>query len=253
MTATIEPTSTTVVDHPLTPLSADEIREVRRIVDEHGLLGDSVRFVYAALEEPHKDVVLAFRPGDAIERRARIMLLDRAIGKGTDAIVSITDNAVVYEHTVDPVTEGQVPILDEEFGDIEAMLLACDQWVAAIRKRDLDPEKVRAVPLSAGAFGHADEVGKPIAADNPVLVVAKKALDSDKMEITSVIDHGVEVQAMAAPFKVGATGDRWVAVSMVPMATLTARSSTCAGGNGSLYGKARISALLMGQLPPLVL
>ena len=67
MTATIEPTSTTVVDHPLTPLSADEIREVRRIVDEHGLLGDSVRFVYAALEEPHKDVVLAFRPGDAIE------------------------------------------------------------------------------------------------------------------------------------------------------------------------------------------
>ena len=162
MTATIEPTSTTVVDHPLTPLSADEIREVRRIVDEHGLLGDSVRFVYAALEEPHKDVVLAFRPGDAIERRARIMLLDRAIGKGTDAIVSITDNAVVYEHTVDPVTEGQVPILDEEFGDIEAMLLACDQWVAAIRKRDLDPEKVRAVPLSAGAFGHADEVGKRV-------------------------------------------------------------------------------------------
>ncbi|MCT7369015.1 primary-amine oxidase [Mycolicibacterium llatzerense] len=166
MTATLDKpgtqSDTTTPDHPLTPLSADEIREVRRIVGAHGLLGESVRFVYAALEEPHKDVVLAFRPGDPIERRARIMLLDRAIGKGTDAIVSITDNAVVYEHTVDPVTEGQVPILDEEFGDIEAMLLACDEWVAAIRKRDLDPEKVRAVPLSAGAFGHADEVGKRV-------------------------------------------------------------------------------------------
>ncbi len=166
MTATLDKagtkSGTTLPDHPLTPLSADEIREVRRIVDEHGLLGESVRFVYAALEEPHKDVVLAFRPGDPIERRARIMLLDRAIGKGADAIVSITDNAVVYEHTVDPVTEGQVPILDEEFGDIEAMLLACDEWVTAIEKRDLDPEKVRAVPLSAGAFGHADEVGKRV-------------------------------------------------------------------------------------------
>ena len=166
MTATLDKpgtqSDTTTPDHPLTPLSADEIREVRRIVGAHGLLGESVRFVYAALEEPHKDVVLAFRPGDPIERRARIMLLDRAIGKGTDAIVSITDNAVVYEHTVDPVTEGQVPILDEEFGDIEAMLLACDEWIAAIRKRDLDPEKVRAVPLSAGAFGHADEVGKRV-------------------------------------------------------------------------------------------
>ena len=166
MTATLDKpgtqSDTTTPDHPLTPLSADEIREVRRIVGAHGLLGESVRFVYAALEEPHKDVVLAFEPGDPIERRARIMLLDRAIGKGTDAIVSITDNAVVYEHTVDPVTEGQVPILDEEFGDIEAMLLACDEWIAAIRKRDLDPEKVRAVPLSAGAFGHADEVGKRV-------------------------------------------------------------------------------------------
>lgn len=166
MTATLDKpgtqSDTTTPDHPLTPLSADEIREVRRIVGAHGLLGESVRFVYAALEEPHKDVVLAFRPGDPIERRARIMLLDRAIGKGTDAIVSITDNAVVYEHTVDPVTEGQVPILDEEFGDIEAMLLACDEWIVAIRKRDLDPEKVRAVPLSAGAFGHADEVGKRV-------------------------------------------------------------------------------------------
>jgi primary-amine oxidase len=75
MTATIESTDKAVsaaADHPLTPLSADEIRAVRRIVDENGLLGESGRFVYAALEEPHKDVVLAFSPGDPIERRARV-------------------------------------------------------------------------------------------------------------------------------------------------------------------------------------
>ena len=65
MTATIETmdTGSAAADHPLTPLSADEIRAVRRIVDENGLLGDSGRFVYVALEEPHKDVVLAFHAG----------------------------------------------------------------------------------------------------------------------------------------------------------------------------------------------
>ena len=94
--------------------------------------------------------------------------------------------------------------------------------ISAIRPFDTGHVELVSQAGIMAASPNADEVGKPIAADNPVLVVAKKALDSDKMEITSVVDHGVEVQAMAAPFKVGATGDRWVAVSMVPMATLTA-------------------------------
>ncbi|OKH72107.1 tyramine oxidase [Mycobacterium sp. SWH-M3] len=164
MTATIESVQKTVApDHPLTPLSADEIRAVRRIIDENGLLGASGRFVYAALEEPHKNVVLSFTPGDPIERRARVIMLDRDSGQGTDLIVSITEGQIVYRHDVDPVTDGQVPVLDEEFGDVEAILLECDEWLAAMRKRGLDPAKVRALPLSAGAFGHEDEVGKRVA------------------------------------------------------------------------------------------
>jgi primary-amine oxidase len=160
---TIDQTASAAPDHPLTPLTADEIRAVRRIVDAHGLLGESVRFVYTALEEPHKNVVLSFTPGDPIERRARVIMLDRHTGQGTDLIVSITDGQIVYRHDVDPVTDGQVPVLDEEFGDVEPILLECDEWLAAMRKRGLDPTKVRALPLSAGAFGHEDEVGKRVA------------------------------------------------------------------------------------------
>ena len=47
-TATIEAAdqaASAAPDHPLTPLSADEIRAVRGIVDDNGLLSDSVRFV----------------------------------------------------------------------------------------------------------------------------------------------------------------------------------------------------------------
>jgi primary-amine oxidase len=149
-------------DHPLTPLSADEIRSVRRIADASGLLGDSVRFVYVALDEPHKETVLAFQPGDPIQRRARVLLLDRATGLGTDVLVSITDEKVVQQTSIDAATEGHVPILDEEFEDIEAFLLESSEWLEAMGKRGLDPADVRAVPLSAGVFGHDDEVGRRI-------------------------------------------------------------------------------------------
>ena len=164
-TATIESvdqTPSAAPDHPLAPLTADEIRAVRRIVDAHGLLGESVRFVYVALDEPHKKTVLAFSPGDPIERRARVLLLDRATGLGNDLVVSITDDRVVTQQSIDAGTEGHVPILDQEFEDIEAFLLESSEWLDAMKKRNLNPTDVRAVPLSAGVFGHEDEVGRRV-------------------------------------------------------------------------------------------
>ena len=157
---TVDQTASAAPDHPLAPLTADEIRAVRRIVDAHGLLGESVRFVYTALDEPHKETVLAFSPGDPIERRARVLLLDRATGLGTDLVVSVTEDRVVTQRSLDAGTEGHVPILDQEFEDIEAFLLESPEWLAAMEKRNLNPTDVRAVPLSAGVFGHEDEVGR---------------------------------------------------------------------------------------------
>src|ERR1700754_270005 len=110
---TLGQTGPATPDHPLTPLAADEICAVRRIVDAHNLLGDGSRFVYVALDEPHNAAVLSFRAGDPINRRARVMLLDRATGLGTDLVVSITESRVVHQVSIDAATEGQVPILDE--------------------------------------------------------------------------------------------------------------------------------------------
>lgn len=157
---TVDQTASAAPDHPLAPLTADEIRAVRRIVDAQGLLGGSVRFVYTALDEPHKETVLAFSPGDPIERRARVLLLDRATGLGTDLVVSVTCDRVVTQQSIDAGSEGHVPILDQEFEDIEAFLLESAEWLDAMRKRNLNPTDVRAVPLSAGVFGHEDEVGR---------------------------------------------------------------------------------------------
>lgn len=156
------PTTTDSSEHPLNPLSAEEIRAARRIVDENGLLSASVRFVFVALEEPHKSVVQAYAPGDPIDRQARVLLLDRATGQGSDLVVSVTQQKVVSLEHVDAGVDGHVPILDQEFEDIEAFLLDCPEWLAAMDKRGLTHADVRAVPLSAGVFGHEDEVGKRI-------------------------------------------------------------------------------------------
>ncbi len=103
-----------------------------------------------------------FQPGDPIERHARVLLLDRATGLGTDLVVSITGERVVTQQSIDAGAEGHVPILDQEFEDIEAFLLESSEWLDAMNKRDLNPTDVRAVPLSAGVFGHEDEVGRRV-------------------------------------------------------------------------------------------
>ena len=72
--------------HPLQRLGADEIHLARTVLTEHGLVGEHTRFAYMGLEEPPKGEVLAFRPGEPVERRVRAILLDTASGAATDVV-----------------------------------------------------------------------------------------------------------------------------------------------------------------------
>jgi primary-amine oxidase len=144
-------------DHPLAPIAADEIHATREVAAAAGLLTDTTRFVYVGLDEPTKEELAAHRSGNACRRRACITLLDRATGHATAATIDITQRTIVHQQTIDPATEGQVAILDEEFDDIEGWLLADPTFLGALRRRSIDPAQVRAVPLSAGNFGNEAE------------------------------------------------------------------------------------------------
>jgi primary-amine oxidase len=154
-----EDRTTTVADHPLELTTEDEVRRVRAALDEAGLLGESVRCAFFAPEEPPKDVVLAHRDGDAVERRFRAVLLDMATGRTVDTVVSATEGTVVSSRELDP-REGQPQIIDAEFEMIEDILNASQEWLDALGRRDLDPASVRAVPLSAGVYDYPEEVGR---------------------------------------------------------------------------------------------
>jgi primary-amine oxidase len=65
---------------------------------------------------------------------------------------------VAAERVLDPATDGQLPIFNEEFGVVEEVVRADPEWRAAMARRGLtDVTKIRAAPQTAGAFGQGDD------------------------------------------------------------------------------------------------
>ncbi|KAK1178763.1 primary-amine oxidase [Streptomyces sp. NBS 14/10] len=154
----------TTASHPLDQLTADEIEQVRSVLEHTGLLRETSRFVYVGLEEPAKGDLLPYRDGDSMDRRARVLLHDAAGAPGRDVIVSLTGQDVVAERTLDAVVDGQLPILEEEFGIVEEVLARDEGWLAALKDRGLEVSQVRVAPLSAGVYAdeYPDESGRRI-------------------------------------------------------------------------------------------
>ena len=143
--------------HALEMTTEAEVRTVREVLAEAGMLGESVRYAFFAPDEPPKEEVLAGGPTD---RRFRAVLLDLATGRSWDTVVSTDTRSIVSSRELDPPRDGQPPIIDSEFEPMEDILNADRRWTDALQKRGIDPADVRAVPLSAGVYDYPDEVGR---------------------------------------------------------------------------------------------
>jgi primary-amine oxidase len=108
--------------HPLQRLGADEMRLARGVLAEHGLVGEHTRFAYLGLEEPPKQEVLAFRPGEPVERRVRAILLDTDTGAAADTVVSLTRAVVDSLVKLDTARDGQPPIMREDLVAIDEIV-----------------------------------------------------------------------------------------------------------------------------------
>ena len=140
--------------HPLQRLGGGEIRRARTVLAEHGLVGEHTRFAYLGLEEPPKDEVLAFRPGEPVERRVRAILLDMATGAATDVVASLTRAAIVSSVVLDTTRDGQPPIMLEDLIAVDEIVKGDRGWRAAMARRGItELDLVRPCPLSAGSFG----------------------------------------------------------------------------------------------------
>ena len=151
----------TTIRHPLDPLTLAEIGAVQTLVTDHPSFAAAMRFTLVELCEPAKPAILAFTPGQAVARTARVVLLDTKTGDIIEVLVDLSGGRVAAWHLAD--TKGQPPIIFDEFQRLDRIVKSDPRWVAAVKRRgitDADLPLVQVDPFSAGHFGFPEEDGK---------------------------------------------------------------------------------------------
>jgi primary-amine oxidase len=194
--------ATSALQHPLEPLSTDDIQTVVDILRRERHLGPLVRFVSIALHEPPKEAVLSFPSHGAIEREAFAILLDTETGRTYESVVSLTRGVVTAWQYIPDVHPS---IMLDEFLECEQACKANPEWQAAMRKRGImDFDLCMVDPWSAGNYGIEAENGRRISraltwvrsrpddngyahpVENVIAVV-----DLQAMQVIAVEDYGV--------------------------------------------------------------
>jgi primary-amine oxidase len=129
-------------DHPLEPLSAQEIRSAfeivqARFVADAGLPHAPLRFPIVVLAEPTKSVVLGWSPGKAFPRHATLQVLHYPSNRVWVAEVDLLQKKVLH---LDAQPSGTQPAIGaEEYTVVDRLVRDYAPWQSALRARGLDP------------------------------------------------------------------------------------------------------------------
>jgi primary-amine oxidase len=140
--------------HPLDPLNEAEIRAAVAAAKADPRLASAV-FPSIALQEPPKAAVLAWQPGQALSRQARLQAMTPE--RVYDVLVDVSGQRLVS------VTErtGVEPSLTSSELGAAGIVLTNDEFLAGLKKRGItDPKKVFCAPFSAGYYGDPAEDDK---------------------------------------------------------------------------------------------
>jgi primary-amine oxidase len=126
--------------HPLDPLTADEINEAVRIVKTQPNFPTDVLFSTVQLQEPPKPEVWNYKGGKNFRRESFIVVMDRPRNKTFEAIVDLRGKKILSWREMPGV---QPLIFNEEYEVLPELVKADPRWQAAMRKRGIkDFEKV---------------------------------------------------------------------------------------------------------------
>ena len=183
--------------HPLDPLTADEYVQAVEILRAAGHVDDEARFPSLELHDPAKASVLAWNPGDDVERAAFAVVKQ---GSQTfEAIVDLLNASVVSWTEIDGV---QPSLLLEEILDVAAILGENDQFVAALAARGFSIDEVMCVPHTLGNYDIPEHRGRRLI-KSPCLVAGdgnmfnrpieglSAVVDLNAREVVSILDEGV--------------------------------------------------------------
>ncbi len=143
--------------HPLDPLSKDELASTVAVLRDAGKVADSTRFVHIHLHEPHKEKVLAFRPGHSLPRQAFAILYDWASNTTSEAIVDLDAKKLLSWKDIPKAQPGILPADDHR--KAAEIVRADPRWREAMTKRgirDIERVVIYGWPIGAYSSGSGD-------------------------------------------------------------------------------------------------
>lgn len=132
--------------HPLDGLSADEITNIKQILLKQGTVTDKTLFPLIELQEPDKQKVHAWHKGEKIDRKAIVHF------RGEDGYQQTLVNLTKGNHRKPSALPGQPMILLEEFLTAMNIALSDSEFQKKLKLRNLTPDDVFCLPLTAGNF-----------------------------------------------------------------------------------------------------
>jgi primary-amine oxidase len=134
--------------HPLTPLTANEIRAAARLVRDSGHFPRHIRFVTITLDEPPKEAVLRHA---AVPRRAFAVLYDAPANRTYEAIADLTAGRLASWREI---PGAQPAITEQDSVEADRLVRGDPRFRQALSERGIsDWQDVVISSWSAGYFG----------------------------------------------------------------------------------------------------
>ena len=194
--ATAQPLRT--ADHPLDPLSYQEIWRVLELVRNAGHMDRDTRFSQLALHEPPKREVLAWHPGAAMPRKAYAL-----VRRGEDTFEAMVDLAANRVASWSPLDRIQPNWIEEEFKAVVDKVLEHPEFIAGLEARGItDAVFLDCSTGPPGYFGTGEERGRRLGnvrcaeprgvrnAWTRQVEGLSAVVDLDSKEILRVVDDG---------------------------------------------------------------
>ena len=143
------------IQHPLNPLTPEELNLVVDITKQECHLDERVLFETVCLLEPEKYIVQNYQSGDKIHRKAFVAVLDRNSKKTYEGIISLNENRLIsWNHIINV----QPRFMNEELEEVVDLLKSHPDYINALKKRDIiDLNKVFIDLFAQGNFGTEEE------------------------------------------------------------------------------------------------
>ncbi len=141
--------------HPLSPLTAGEIRAAANLLRSPDRFPAGGIFSLIALDEPPKEMVLA---KTAVPRRAFAVIYDRKRNQTFEAIANLSTSAIDSWKLI----PGAQPAINSQDSDLADGIVRADpRWAQAMRERGIrDADNVVTMSWSAGYFGQPASDGR---------------------------------------------------------------------------------------------